>query len=436
MDDLFESGEAYVAEDILAGGGEMTAYQYERKQTEEQKQEQTNRLQKLAEAFLAINSRRQIEEMLWFITVKAREIIGTHQSLACITVQENGTRPITAVSFSDKYAAWREYDGQHEDYELYSFVQTIPAENHPPLSGLLAAPVIGRAQRNLGLLLLSDKYAGEFTEEDESILVQLAQMAAVAIENTQLYLQAQEAVHERDKLLSTVTHDLKNPLAAIKGFAQLLQRSVKDMTPEDAERLMMGLTRIEATATKMTALINELLDLSHLQMGQPLELDLQLTDLVALVRQVATEQQQMTGRHRIDGEAAATELKGLVDTTRLERVLANLISNAIKYDPEGNVITVVVAREEDDERSYAVLAVRDRGIGIPAKDLPHVFEQFRRASNAPGYVSGTGIGLASARHIAEQHGGAITVTSKVEEGSTFTVRLPLLLPENNSQGED
>lgn len=458
MDDLFEAGEAYVAEDILTGGGEMTAYQYERKQTEEQKQEQTNRLQKLAEAFLAINSLRQFEEMLWFITAKAREIIGTHQSLACITVQENGTRPITAVSFSDKYAAWREYDGQLEDYELYSLVQTtskplhltqeelkahpawnefaIPAENHPPLSGLLAAPVIGRAQRNLGLLLLSDKYAGEFNEEDESILVQLAQMAAVAIENTQLYLQAQEAVHERDKLLSTVTHDLKNPLAAIKGFAQLLQRSVKDMTPEDAERMMMGLTRIEATATKMTALINELLDLSHLQMGQPLELDLQLTDLVALVRQVATEQQQMTERHRIDVEAAAAELKGLFDTTRLERVLANLITNAIKYDPEGNVITVVVVREEDDERSYAVLAVRDRGIGIPAKDLPHVFEQFRRASNAPGYVSGTGIGLASARHIAEQHGGAITVTSKVGEGSTFTVRLPLLLPENNGRGED
>src|SRR5260370_7906505 len=124
----------------------------------------------------------------------------------------------------------------------------IPGETHPPLSGLLAAPVIGRAQRNLGLLLLSDKYAGEFTEEDESILVQLAQMAAVAIENTQLYLQAQEAVHERDKLLSTVTHDLKNPLAAIKGFAQLLQTRVKDMTPADPHLIMTTLTRYQAHA--------------------------------------------------------------------------------------------------------------------------------------------------------------------------------------------
>jgi signal transduction histidine kinase len=444
MDSLVDPGKAHMAEDIFAGEGEMATYRHE--------QEQTNRLQSLAEAFLAINKLRHFEEVLWFITAKAREIIGTHQSLASITVQENGTRPIVSVSFSDKYAAWREYDGQSEDYELHALVQAVnkplrltseelkahpvwnrftkPAENRPPLSGMLVAPISGREQRNKGLLLLTDKYTGEFTEEDESILVQLAQMAVVAIENMQLYLQAKEAVHERDKLLSTVTHDLKNSLAAIKGFAQLLQRSVKDMNSEDTERLTIGLSRIEAMATKMTALINELMDLSRLQMGQPLELDLQLTDLVALARQVAAEQQQTTERHQISVEAGVAELVGLFDTTRLQRMLTNLISNAIKYDPEGHAITVVVTWEEG-----AVLAVRDGGIGIPAKDLLYVFEQFRRGSNAPEYVSGTGIGLTSARHIAEQHGGTITVTSKVGEGSTFTVRLPLLLPGHDDLDE-
>src|SRR5215471_17409045 len=108
-----------------------------------------------------------------------------------------------------------------------------------------------------------------FTGEDET-------------ENTQLYLQPQETVQAHDKLLSAFTHDLKNQVAAIKGFSQLLQRNVKDMNAEDRERLTIGLSRIEATATKMTTLINELLDLSRLQVGQPLELDLQLTDLVAL----------------------------------------------------------------------------------------------------------------------------------------------------------
>ncbi len=412
-----------------------------------ERQEHASRLQKLAEAFLTINTLRQFEEMLWFITAKTREIIGAHQSLASITVSESGMHPITAVSFSDKYAAWREYDDDdiyslkgitnrplrlaQEELEAHPVWHKFSKETdkHPPLCGLLVAPMIGREQRNLGLLLLSDKYTGEFTAEDESILVQFAQMASIAIENTQLYVQAQRAVHERDKLLSTVTHDLKSPLTAIKGFTQLLQRGIKNMSPAEAERWTMVLSRIETTATKMTALINELLDLSRLQMGQPLELDLQPTNLVALARQVAAEQRQTTERHQIRVEAAVSELIGLFDAIRLERVLVNLISNAIKYDPGGKPITIEVAQEEDADSSYAVLKVRDQGIGIPAKDVPRIFEQFHRASNTPGYISGTGIGLASARHITAQHGGTITVSSRVGVGSTFTVRLPLTLPE-------
>lgn len=410
-----------------------------------ERREYASRLQKLAEAFLTINKLRQFEEMLWFITAKTREIIGAHQSLASITVNESGMQPIIAVSFSDKYAAWREYD----DGDIYSLegitnkplhltreeLEAHPVwhqfsketDKHPPLCGLLVAPMIGREQRNLGLLLLSDKYTGEFTEEDEAILVQFAQMASIAIENTQLYVQTQRAVRERDKLLSMVTHDLKNPLTAIKGFTQLLQRGVKNMGPAEAERWTMVLSRIETTATKMTALINELLDLSRLQMGQPLELDLQPTDLVALACQVAAEQRQTTERHQIRVEAAVSELTGLFDAIRLERVLVNLISNAIKYDPDGKPITIEIAREEEADGCYAVLEVRDQGIGIPAKDVPRIFEQFHRASNTPGYISGTGIGLASVRHITEQHGGTITVSSKVGEGSIFTVRLPLTL---------
>jgi len=387
--------------------------------------------------------------MLWFIAAKTREIIGAHQSLASITANESGMQSITAVSFSDKYATWREYDGEHYDVSSLAGVTDKPlrltqdeleahpewhkfskeTDKHPPLRGLLLAPLIGREQRNPGLLLLSDKYTGDFTEEDESILVQFAQMASIAIENSQLYVQAQRAVHERDKLLSTVTHDLKNPLTAIKGFTQLLQRNTRSMSAAEAERWKMVLSKIETTVTKMTALINELLDLSRFQMGQPLELDLQPTDLVELARQVAAEQQQTTERHQICVEAAVPELIGLFDAMRLERVLVNLISNAIKYDPGGKPISIEIAREEDADRCYAVLKVHDQGIGIPAKDLLRIFEQFQRASNTPGYISGMGIGLVSARHITEQHGGTITVSSKVGKGSTFKVRLPLILPE-------
>jgi signal transduction histidine kinase len=105
--------------------------------------------------------------------------------------------------------------------------------------------------------------------------------------------------------------------------------------------------------------------------------------------------------------------------------LDNLLSNAIKYSPAGGPVLVTVAREQIDGGAYAVLAVQDHGVGIPAADLSHIFERFHRASNVQGRISGTGIGLASARQIVEQHGGDLTVRSTEGQGSVFTVLLPL-----------
>jgi signal transduction histidine kinase len=113
------------------------------------------------------------------------------------------------------------------------------------------------------------------------------------------------------------------------------------------------------------------------------------------------------------------------DPTRLERVIANLLNNAVKYSPEGGDIELSLSRQEGDGEMCAVLRVRDHGIGVPAADLPHIFERFRRAGNVEGRISGTGLGLASARHIVEQHGGVISVESREGEGALFTVRLPV-----------
>jgi signal transduction histidine kinase len=113
------------------------------------------------------------------------------------------------------------------------------------------------------------------------------------------------------------------------------------------------------------------------------------------------------------------------DAARLGRVLANLLANAIKYSPQGGPITVDLKREEMDAGAFAVLAVRDQGLGIPAEDLPRIFEPFQRARNVVGRIGGSGLGLASVRQIVEQHGGTIAVTSEGGAGSTFTVRLPL-----------
>lgn len=233
--------------------------------------------------------------------------------------------------------------------------------------------------------------------------------------------EAEAAVYARDELLAFVAHDLKNPLATIEGYSQLLSQRIARLGLPESERLVADLRKIEAAAKQMTTLIDELLDFNRLQAGLPLDLDRYPTDLVPLVRHLVAEKQQAALHHRFTLEVAAPALVGLWDADRLERVLANLLANAVKYSPAGGKITVVVK----EEGHWAIVAVHDEGIGIPAADLPHIFERFHRASNVPGQVEGTGIGLASAYQIVAQHGGAITVTSTEGAGSIFTVRLPL-----------
>jgi signal transduction histidine kinase len=174
----------------------------------------------------------------------------------------------------------------------------------------------------------------------------------------------------------------------------------------------------------MVRLINDLEDTTRVQMGVGLDLDRRPTDVVALVRRVVEQQQAMTA-HQIHVEAAVPILEGPLDADRVERVVANLLSNAVKYSPGGGHITVQVAREDEAAGLQAVIAVRDEGVGIPAADVPLIFERFHRAGNIAGRIKGTGIGLASVRRIVEQHGGTISVDSQEGAGSTFTVRLPL-----------
>src|SRR5579875_33288 len=239
----------------------------------------------------------------------------------------------------------------------------------------------------------------------------------------------QETIRAREELFSIVSHDLKNPVATIKGYAQLLRRSAQRLKPANVEReaqqLLSGLSRIDSTASRMTALINELLDLASLHIGKPLELDKKETDLVALTHQIVTTFAQTTGEHNFRISTGAPQLVGHWDASRLERVISNLISNAVKYSPDGSEIVIEMMREDDEATSWAVLKVRDQGIGIPAKDLPFIFDRFHRGSNVVGRIEGTGLGLASARQIIEHHDGTIEATSQEGAGSTFIVRLPL-----------
>ena len=221
--------------------------------------------------------------------------------------------------------------------------------------------------------------------------------------------------------LAAVSHDLKAPLTVINGRAQLLARQLQRMNAAESQLLVGGLREIEASVRRMRLWIDELVDVARLQVGQELRLNRAPTDLVALVRESVSEYEETSEGHRLRVEATEPELIGEWDAERLQRAVANLVSNAIKYSPDGGDVTICVTREGD----AAVVAVRDFGVGIPPGDLPHLFEQYHRASNVVGRIAGTGVGLAAVRHIVEQHGGTVSVETREAVGSTFTVCLPL-----------
>jgi signal transduction histidine kinase len=174
----------------------------------------------------------------------------------------------------------------------------------------------------------------------------------------------------------------------------------------------------------MTRMLDELLDMTRLEAGWPVELRCEPMDLVALAAQMVAERQARPDGQRLRFESAETRLVGVWDARRLERVLGNLLDNALKFSSDGVVVEVAQA-VEPRLGMCALIHVRDQGVGIPAADLPRLFERFFRGSNVVGRIAGTGIGLAGARQIVEQHGGTLTVVSAEGVGSTFTVALPL-----------
>ncbi len=229
----------------------------------------------------------------------------------------------------------------------------------------------------------------------------------------------------RDEFLSSMSHDLKTPLVSIQGLTELVQQQLLRQGTADGERLAARLGGVVSSTRKMADLINQMLDVTRVQMGQLLELQRVPSDLGVLARQVVEQQQPASPTHRIELDGPAEPVIAEVDAARFERVLANLLSNAIKYSPGGGSIQVNLASEVIGGVGWATVSVTDHGIGILEADLPHVFTSFFRGSNVTGKIQGSGIGLAGARQIVEQHGGFIQARSSPERGTTFLVRIPL-----------
>jgi signal transduction histidine kinase len=223
----------------------------------------------------------------------------------------------------------------------------------------------------------------------------------------------------RDEFTSTVSHDLKTPLTFIKGMANLRRR--RAIATAETQPFLDALEQIEASAGRMAQQLDELVDASRLHMGRPLQLRRERVDLVEMARKAVAEHQQTTDRHLLHVETELDELVGLWDGVRLARVLDNLLCNAIKYSPRGGAVLVSIGQTDGE----AIVRVADRGEGIPAGDLAHVFERFQGGRNVESRIPSRGIGLAGVHSIIELHQGIISVQSEVGVGTTFTVCLPL-----------
>jgi signal transduction histidine kinase len=444
-----------------------------------QSQQYAQQLRGLTEAALAMNAVLSVEEVLQVITVQTRSIVGAHQAVTVLKTGESLADALYNISMSEKYRDWRNYAGQPTGEGIYAIVcqtnqpmrmtqaeleahprwRNFGAETgHPPMRGWLAAPLIRRNGQNLGLIQLSDKYEGEFTEADVDILMQLAQMASVAIENSRLYAaeqaartQAEAANRIKDEFLAVLSHELRSPLNPILGWAKLLREQQLDRTATDR-----ALEIIERNARLQTQLIEDLLDVSRILRGK-LSLTVRQVNLnetiEAAIETVRLAAEAKTIQIQTDLPPAPACILG--DANRLQQVIWNLLSNAIKFTPAGGRVAVRLEQVGNGEggmgsretpthsplptpdsptyaqMTYAQMTVTDTGKGIHPDFLPYVFDYFRQEDGATTRkFGGLGLGLAIVRHLVELHGGTVSAFSEGEaKGATFTVMLPLIQPE-------
>lgn len=298
-----------------------------------------------------------------------------------------------------------------ENAELYRASGTV---------AVLAAPITAGDTR-LGVLTVYAPRAPIFAEDDLNLVELLANQAAVILEARALIDDAgrvrarEEATRLKDDFLSAAAHDLKTPLTTLIGQGQLLERRAarNPQAPADID----GIRRIVRESLRLRTLVTELLDAARVEQGR-LVGNRERVDLVEVAREVCGR--QTSGRHPCT-VVAETPVLGEFDPVRMMQLLENLVENAVKYSPDGGPITVTVRQERDE----AQITVADRGIGIPAADLPHLFDRFHRGANVDDrQFAGMGLGLFICHGIVEQHGGQIAAVSNLGKGTVFRISLP------------
>lgn len=299
----------------------------------------------------------------------------------------------------------------------------LPDEARP--HSALALPLTHQGERLGWLILAMGTQYRAFDDADLHLGMELSSRLATAMKNARLYADAQRSIQLREEFLSVASHELNTPLTPLMLRLQSLQRMTKSLGDKVPPQLAEATDVALRQTRRLAALVSELLDVSRLQSGR-LSMLLDPVELGELVQEVIVRYEDALTETKctvvID---APREVTGRWDRARLERVVTNLLSNAMKYGP-GKPIEISIRQERDE----AVLAMSDHGIGIAPADLGRIFGRFERGVSERHY-GGLGLGLFISRQIVERLGGTLEAQSPAGVGATFTVRLPLAGPSDD-----
>jgi PAS domain S-box-containing protein len=294
----------------------------------------------------------------------------------------------------------------------------------------MCVPLKARGDTFGAITFVSVKPGRRYGQADLVLAEELVRRAALAVDNARLFRKAQEALKARDEFLSMASHDLRSPLSALRLQLHALRKELLPgpQTPEVLQKTAGRVEAMERQIDRMLNMMDALMDISQMTAGR-LELKRQKLDLVGVVRGALGGLDEELHQAGVEVRLhAAGPIEGAWDRMRLEQVVDNLLSNAIKYG-EGRPVDLTLSTDG----TYAELIVRDQGVGISPEDQERLFERFERV-RLNHEVTGYGVGLWIVRRVVEAHGGSTVVQSRLGEGASFIVRLPLRSEERAGAG--
>lgn len=416
-------GASKIARDITA-----------RKRAETAVQQQSRLLRELAVAGLTIHSAGSLDSVVRVVAEEARRMLHAGRTVVSLLLGDDRSQMTTTVSSGDDHSAKSavptvvanargEVCRTNRSIRLSGTDLNCDAntdERHAP-HGWMGVPLVSRGGKNLGVIEVSDKNDGDFSESEQAVLVQLAHVASVAIENARLYGELRDQDRRKDEFLALLAHELRNPLAPLRNGLQVMQLA------RDAGEGLLAQTRamMERQLSHMVRLIDDLLDVSRISRSK-MELRrsrVLLADVLSSSVETARPAIEEAG-HELTVSLPTDAVCLNADLTRLAQVFGNLLGNSAKYTPHGGHIWLTAERQGRE----VVVSVRDSGIGIPADSLASIFDMFNQVDRSiERSTGGLGIGLALVKGIVDMHGGSVVAESPgLGKGSTFTVRLPVL----------